>query len=157
MTYIETMKCESSDYKTNFILYYSFCLLVRTQKKQAFTSFANCKLRPRDWSIYPDLVCFLILIDHYRTTSQTPIQFPFSIPYSKNYDRELISEGRVLKLDRVPKKSKFSEWPTEFSVYSRDKYKNFLLTKFLKIFQNARGNLGSILTLSFWLLGVWTT
>ena len=36
-------------------------------------------------------------------------------------------------LDRVPKKSKFSEWPAEFIVYSRDKYKNFLLTKFLKI------------------------
>ena len=33
-------------------------------------------------------------------------------------------------LDRVPKKSKFAEWPAEFSVYSRDKYKNFLLTKF---------------------------
>ena len=32
-----------------------------------------------------------------------------------------------------PKKSKFAEWPAEFSVYSRDKYKNFLLTKFLKI------------------------
>ena len=30
----------------------------------------------------------------------------------------------------VPKKSKFAECPAEFSVYSRDKYKNFLLTKF---------------------------
>ena len=27
----------------------------------------------------------------------------------------------------------FSEWPTEFSEYSRDKSKNFLLKKFLKI------------------------
>ena len=35
-------------------------------------------------------------------------------------------------LDRVPKKSKFAEWPAEFSAYSRDKYKNFLLTEFLK-------------------------
>ena len=41
-------------------------------------------------------------------------------------------------LDRVPKKSKFAERPAEFSVYSRGKYKNFLLTKFLKISQNAR-------------------
>ena len=43
-------------------------------------------------------------------------------------------------LDRVPKKSKFAEWPAEFIVYSRDKYKNFLLTKFLKILQNARAH-----------------
>ena len=43
-------------------------------------------------------------------------------------------------LDRVPKKSKFSEWPAEFIVYSRDKYKNFLLTKFLKILQNVRAH-----------------
>ena len=43
-------------------------------------------------------------------------------------------------LDRVPKKSKFSEWPAEFIVYSRDKYKNFLLTKFLKILKNARAH-----------------
>ena len=43
-------------------------------------------------------------------------------------------------VDRVPKKSKFAEWPAEFSVYSRDKYKNFLLTKFLKILQNARAH-----------------
>ena len=35
---------------------------------------------------------------------------------------------------------KFSEWPAEFSVYSRDKYKNFLLTKFLKILQNAHAH-----------------
>ena len=40
---------------------------------------------------------------------------------------------RVSILDRVPKKSKFAEWPAEFSVYSRDKYKNFLLKKFFKI------------------------
>ena len=31
------------------------------------------------------------------------------------------------------KKSKFSEWPAEFSVISSDKSKNFLLKKFLKI------------------------
>ena len=43
-------------------------------------------------------------------------------------------------VDRVPKKSKFAEWPAEFSVYSRDKYKNFLLTKFLKILQNVRAH-----------------
>ena len=43
-------------------------------------------------------------------------------------------------LDRVPKKSKFAEWPAEFIVYSRDKYKNFLLTKFLKILQNGRAH-----------------
>ena len=43
-------------------------------------------------------------------------------------------------LDRVPKKSKFAEWPAEFSVYSRGKYKNFLLTKFLKILQNAHAH-----------------
>ena len=44
------------------------------------------------------------------------------------------------RIDRVLKKSKFSEWPAEFIVYSRDKYKNFLLTKFLKILQNARAH-----------------
>ena len=44
------------------------------------------------------------------------------------------------EVDRVPKKSMFAEWPAEFSVYSRDKYKNFLLTKFLKILQNARAH-----------------
>ena len=43
-------------------------------------------------------------------------------------------------LDRVPNKSKFAEWPAEFSVYSRDKYKNFLLTNFLKILQNAHAH-----------------
>ena len=43
-------------------------------------------------------------------------------------------------LDMVPNKPKFTEWPAEFSAYSRDKYKNFLLTKFLKIFQNARAH-----------------
>ena len=31
------------------------------------------------------------------------------------------------------KKSMFSEWPAEFSEYPRDKSKNFLLKKFLKI------------------------
>ena len=36
-------------------------------------------------------------------------------------------------LDRDRKKSMFSEWPAEFSEYSRDKSKNFLLKKFLKI------------------------
>ena len=45
-----------------------------------------------------------------------------------------------LLLDRVPKKSKFSEWPAKFSVYSRDNYKNFLLKKFLKILRNARAH-----------------
>ena len=39
-----------------------------------------------------------------------------------------------------PEKTKFAEWPAEFSVYSRYKYKNFLLTKFLKIFQNVRAH-----------------
>ena len=34
------------------------------------------------------------------------------------------------------KKSKFSEWAAEFSVYSSDKSKNFLLKFFLKILQN---------------------
>ena len=43
-------------------------------------------------------------------------------------------------VDRVPKKSKFAERPAEFSVYSRGKYKNFLLTKFLKILQNVRAH-----------------
>ena len=38
-----------------------------------------------------------------------------------------------LKIDRVPKKLKLTEWPAEFSVYSRDKSKNFLLKKFFKI------------------------
>ena len=36
------------------------------------------------------------------------------------------------------KKSKFSEWPAEFSVISSTKSKKFLLKKFLKIFQNGR-------------------
>ena len=54
---------------------------------------------------------------------------------------EIISrEEGAGAIDRVPKKSKFSEWPAEFIVYSRDKYKNFLLTKFLKILQNARAH-----------------
>ena len=43
-------------------------------------------------------------------------------------------------LDRVPKKSKFADWPAEFCVYSRDKYKKFLVTKFLKILQNVRAH-----------------
>ena len=43
-------------------------------------------------------------------------------------------------IDRVPKKSKFAERPAEFSVYSRGKYKNFLLTKILEILQNARAH-----------------
>ena len=46
----------------------------------------------------------------------------------------------VCVVDRVPKKSKLAEWPAEFSVYSRDKYRNFLLTKFLKILQNAHAH-----------------
>ena len=33
----------------------------------------------------------------------------------------------------LKKKSMFPEWPAEFIVYSRDKSKNFLLKKFLKI------------------------
>ena len=36
-------------------------------------------------------------------------------------------------LDRDRKKSMISEWPADFSAYSRDKSKNFLLKKFLKI------------------------
>ena len=40
---------------------------------------------------------------------------------------------KVCMLDRDRKKSMFSEWPAEFSKYSRDKSKNFLLKKFLKI------------------------
>ena len=43
-------------------------------------------------------------------------------------------------IDRDPKKSKFLEWPAEFIVYSRGKYKNFLLTKFFKILQNAHAH-----------------
>ena len=39
--------------------------------------------------------------------------------------------GKPLEL-RIQQK----EWPAEFIVYSRDKYKNFLLTKFLKILQS---------------------
>ena len=41
------------------------------------------------------------------------------------------------------KKSKFSEWPAEFSVISSDKSKNFLLKKFLKILQNGGAHGGS--------------
>ena len=41
------------------------------------------------------------------------------------------------------KKSKFSEWPAEFSVISSDKSKNFLLKKFLKILQNGGAQGGS--------------
>ena len=41
------------------------------------------------------------------------------------------------------KKSKFSEWPAEFSVNSTDKSKNFLLKKFLKILQNGSAHGGS--------------
>ena len=42
-----------------------------------------------------------------------------------------------------PEKSKFSEWPAEFSVISSDKSKNFLLKKFLKILQNSGAHGGS--------------
>ena len=35
-----------------------------------------------------------------------------------------------LKVDRVPKKSKISERPAEFTVHSRDNSKNFLLKEF---------------------------
>ena len=41
------------------------------------------------------------------------------------------------------KKSKFSEWPAEFSVISSDKSKNFLFKKFLKILQNGGAQGGS--------------
>ena len=43
-------------------------------------------------------------------------------------------------VDRVPKKSKFSERPAEFTVHSRDNSKNFLLKEFFKILQNAQSN-----------------
>ena len=43
-------------------------------------------------------------------------------------------------VDRVPKKSKISERPAEFTVHSRDNSKNFLLKKFKKILQNAQSN-----------------
>ena len=38
----------------------------------------------------------------------------------------------VFSLDRVPKKSKISEWLAEFIVYSRDNSKNFLLKFFFE-------------------------
>ena len=41
--------------------------------------------------------------------------------------------GLGSSVDRDRKKSMFSEWPAEFSEYCRDKSKNFLLKKFLKI------------------------
>ena len=47
---------------------------------------------------------------------------------------------RDIETRQGPKNSKFGERPAEFSVYSRGKYKNFLLTKFLKILQNARAH-----------------
>ena len=37
---------------------------------------------------------------------------------------------RTFKVDRVPKKSKISERPAEFTVHSRDNSKNFLLKEF---------------------------
>lgn len=43
-------------------------------------------------------------------------------------------------LDRDAKKSKFSEWPAEFIVHSRDNSKNFLLKKFSKILQKAHAH-----------------
>ena len=48
-----------------------------------------------------------------------------------------------LKIRQGWKKSKFSEWPAEFSVISSDKSKNFLLKKFLKILQNGGAHGGS--------------
>ena len=50
---------------------------------------------------------------------------------------------RYLKIRQGWKKSKFSEWPAEFSVISSDKSKNFLLKKFLKILQNGGAHGGS--------------
>ena len=62
----------------------------------------------------------------------------WSIPARNTLTKTLNVQNPAI--DRVPKKSKFAEWPAEFSVYSRDKYKNFLLTKFLKILQNVRAH-----------------
>ena len=45
--------------------------------------------------------------------------------------RHLVDGG--FGLDRVPKKSKISEWPAELTVDLRDNSKNFLLKKILKI------------------------
>ena len=68
----------------------------------------------------------------------SPCEFLESpLSYSFINKRVQIDIVHYISLDRVPKKSKFAEWPAEFSVYFWGKYKNFLLTKFLKIFQNA--------------------
>ena len=59
-----------------------------------------------------------------------------------------------LGLDRDAKKSKISERPAEFRVHSSDNSKNFLLKNFKKYY-NMRmriSNLGSKVTLNFWLL-----
>ena len=58
----------------------------------------------------------------------------------ENGTNPIHSQFRGYELDRVPKKSKFAEWPAEFIAYSRDKSKDFLLTKFFKILQNARAH-----------------
>ena len=47
------------------------------------------------------------------------------------------------RVDRDAKKSKFSYCLAEFSVYFNGKSKNFLLKKFLNIFQNGGVNHGS--------------
>ena len=67
-------------------------------------------------------------------------QIVHQLSYQQNKVMLEIEIYRHSLLDRVPKKLKFSEWPAEFIVYSRDKYKNFLLTKFSKILQNARAH-----------------
>ena len=46
----------------------------------------------------------------------------------------------VYLLDRVPKKSKISERPAEFTVHSRDNSKNVLLKNVQKILKNAQSN-----------------
>ena len=43
-------------------------------------------------------------------------------------------------VDRDRKKSVFSEWPAELNEYSKDKSKNFLLKKFLKILLPGRAH-----------------
>ena len=54
------------------------------------------------------------------------------------------SQGALrLSIRQGWKKSKFSEWPAEFSVISSNKSKNFLLKKFLKILQNDGAHGGS--------------
>ena len=48
---------------------------------------------------------------------------------NKQFFENSLSEIESL-IDRVPKKSKISERPAEFTVHSRDNSKNFLLKEF---------------------------